>query len=422
MIKDSRDPKSKIFAPRVEHMRSSEIRELLSILQQDVISFAGGAPDPHTFPNIENFQEAVEYALANYEKAFQYGTTEGLSSFRKQISAFMLRQMNVKIDPNNILVTVGSQEALDIIGRVFLDYRSRLVVELPTYIAALQTFNIWSPKYIAVPTDDMGLNVDVLEERLRRIYDGGKRIKFVYTIPTGHNPLGTVMPLERRKHLLELADQHDFYIVEDDPYGFINYENVPPRLITLDGGDRVIYVSTFSKLFAPGFRLGWVTGPKEIINTLLLAKQAVTLCPPPFNQFVVEYFLRNRWIDKNIPKIREVYRAKRDAMVEAIIHYMPRQVKWIKPKAGFFVFMYLPEYVDTKHLLYKAIEKVKVAYVPGAGFYVDGKGRNTVRLSFSLPTPETIKEGIKRLGLFFDEHIHVESHSVKEIEKEEVVE
>jgi len=401
-------------------MRSSEIRELLSILQQDVISFAGGAPDPNTFPKIENFQEAVEYALANYEKAFQYGTTEGLLSFRKQISAFMYRQMNVKIDPENILVTVGSQEALDIIGRVFLDYRSRIVVELPTYIAALQTFNIWNPKYIAIPTDDDGLDIKVLENRLRRVYSGGKRVKLLYVVPTGHNPLGSVMPLDRRKRLLELAEKYDFYIVEDDPYGFITYDRVPPRLISLDGGERVIYVSTFSKLFSPGFRLGWIAGPSKIVKMLLLAKQAVTLCPPPFNQFVVEYFLRNRWIDGNIPNIREVYRVKRDAMLEAMNHYMPKSVRWIEPKAGFFVFTYLPEGIDSKALLYRAIEKVKVAYVPGAGFYVDGGGKNTLRLSFSLPTPETIKEGIKRLGLFFDQILPKESRDSLSIEEEMV--
>ena len=400
----SSDP-TRFYSPRVERMRSSEIRELLSMLQQDVISFAGGAPDPHTFPKVENFQEAVEYALANYEKAFQYGTTEGLFSFRKQISAFMYRQMGIKVDPDNILITVGSQEGLDILGRVFLDYKSRLAVELPTYIAALQTFNIWKPKYITIPTDDEGMNVEKFEEKLNRVYSGGKHIKFVYTIPNGHNPLGTVMPLDRRKYLLELAEKYDFYIVEDDPYGFISYVQTPPRLITMDGGDRVIYISTFSKLFAPGFRLGWVTGPTKIIKTLLLAKQAVTLCPPPFNQFVVEYFLRNRWIDQNIPRIRDIYKVKRDAMVEALDSYMPREVKWTTPKAGFFVFMYLPEKMDSKKLLYKAIEKIKVAYVPGAGFYVDGSGRNTVRLSFSLPTPDTIREGVKRLSLFFEEEI-----------------
>lgn len=416
----SDDLYTKLYASRVANMRSSEIRELLSILQQDVISFAGGAPDPNTFPKIENFQEAVEYTLANYEKAFQYGTTEGLLSFRKQISAFMYRQMNVKLDPENILVTVGSQEALDIIGRVFLDYRSRIVVELPTYIAALQTFNIWNPKYIAIPTDDDGLNIKVLESRLRRIYGGGKRVKLVYAVPTGHNPLGSVMPLDRRKRLLELAEKYDFYIVEDDPYGFITYDRVPPRLISLDGGERVIYVSTFSKLFSPGFRLGWIAGPSKIVKMLLLAKQAVTLCPPPFNQFVVEYFLRNRWIDGNIPNIRGVYRVKRDAMLEAMNHYMPKNVRWIEPKAGFFVFTYLPEGIDSKALLYRAIEKVKVAYVPGAGFYVDGGGKNTLRLSFSLPTPETIKEGMKRLGLFFDQILPKESRDSVSIEEEMV--
>ncbi len=383
-------------------MRSNIIRELLSFLQQDVISFAGGAPDPKTFPSVERFQEAVEYALTNYEKAFQYGTTEGMTQFRKQIAGFMLRMMNVKLNPENIVVTVGSQEGLDIISRVFIDRKSYVAVELPTYIAALQVFNTWGANYIPIPTDKNGMDTYELETRLKKLYADGGYIKFVYTIPTGHNPLGSVMPIDRRKHLLELAERYDFYIVEDDPYGFITYTNVPPRLITLDGGEHVIYVSTFSKIFAPGFRLGWVAASPEVIRRLVLAKQGVTLCPPPFNQYVVEYFLRNRWIDMNIENIRSIYRVKRDAMAEAVKEFFPRGIDWVEPDAGFFIFAYLPDGLDATELLYKAIERVKVAYVHGEGFYFDGSGKNTLRLSFSLPTPETIREGIKRLGHFFE--------------------
>ncbi len=395
----------KFLSEQMQGMRSNIIRELLSFLQQDVISFAGGAPDPKTFPRVENFQEAVEYALTNYEKAFQYGTTEGLPSFRKQIAAFMLRMMSVKLSPENIVVSVGSQESLDVIARLFLDRNSWVAVELPTYIAALQVFNIWKPRYITVPTDKKGMDVHALEKKLRRLYSDGGYLKFVYTIPTGHNPLGSVMPLDRRKHLLELADRYDFYIVEDDPYGFITYDRVPPRLITLDGGDRVIYISTFSKIFAPGFRLGWLAGPEEVVRRVVIAKQGTTLCAPPFNQFVVEYFLRNRWIDSNIERIREIYSVKRDAMAEAMREYMPSSIDWVEPDAGFFFFTYLPRGLDAMELLYRAIEEVKVAYVPGEGFYADGSGKNTLRLSFSLPTPDTIREGVKRLGMFFEKVI-----------------
>jgi len=398
----NRDINEKFLSEQARKMKSNIIRELLSFLQQDVISFAGGAPDPKTFPSIDKFQEAVEYALTNYEKAFQYGTTEGMVQFRKQIAGFMFRMMSVKLSPDNIAVTIGSQEGLEVISRVFLDRNSYVVVELPTYIAAIQVFNTWGARLIPVPTDKYGMDVEALDEILRRHYNNGGYVKFVYTIPTGHNPLGSVMPLDRRKYLLELADKYDFYIVEDDPYGFITYSKVPPRLITLDGGDRVIYTSTFSKIFAPGFRLGWVASSEEVIKRLVLAKQGTTLCPPPFNQYVVEYFLRNRWIDMNIPRIREIYRVKRDAMAEAVKQYFPRGIDWIEPDAGFFIFTYLPKELDATELLYKAIDKVKVAYVPGEGFYVDSSGKNTLRLSFSLPTPETIEEGVKRLGHFFE--------------------
>jgi len=398
--------KKDVFSMRTRWMRSSEIRELLRLISADVISFAGGAPDPNTFPTDEQLNDAFGYVIENKDSAFQYGVTEGSPALRKELSKFMSRNMNITIDPNEIIITVGSQEALELLGRIFIDKNSKIVVELPTYIAAIQAFSLWRPKFIGIPLDDEGMRIDILEKRLKRIYGAGGSVKFIYTIPTGHNPAGTVMSLERRKYLLELADRYDFYIVEDDPYGFITFtENIPPRIKALDKSNRVLYMSTLSKIFGPGLRIGWIAGPDEVIRMIGLAKQAIDLCTPPLNQAIAEYFLKTGMIEDNIPKIRETYRIKRNAMLEALDEYMSKEAKWTRPLAGFFIFMYLPKGINTKSILYDAINKIKVAYVPGSGFYVDGSGLNTIRLSYSLPPPEDIREGIRRLSLFLGEKI-----------------
>lgn len=390
-----------LFSTRVKHMKSSEIRELLKLISADIISFAGGAPDPRTFPDEEQLREAFDYVIENKSVAFQYGVTEGTPSLRKELSKFMSRNLGFKPDLDEIIITIGSQEALELIGRVSIDRGSKVVVELPTYIAAVQVFSFWRAKFIGIPLDDFGMRTDVLEKKLRRIYSKGGYIKFVYTIPTGHNPAGTVMSLDRRKHLLELAEEYNFYVIEDDPYGFITFtETIPPRLKSIDKNGRVIYLSTLSKIFGPGLRMGWAVGPKEVIRMMGLAKQAIDLCPPNFNQAVAEYFLKTGMIEDNIPKIRRIYREKRDAMLEALDEYMFKEAKWTRPEAGFFVFMYLPKTINTKALLYEAVNTIKVAYVPGSGFYINGGGQNTLRLSYSLPTPDVIREGIKRLSEF----------------------
>jgi 2-aminoadipate transaminase len=390
-------------------MRSSEIRELLKLIRGDIISFAGGAPDPDSFPKREEFLEAIEYVLANYASAFQYGITDGLPSLREEIIKFMDRMMDIKADLSDVIITVGSQQALETIGRLFVNKGDKIAIGLPTYIAAIQAFNLWRPKYIGIPLDFDGLRVDILEEYLRKFSGERRGIKFVYDVPTGHNPTGTIMSLDRRKYLLELASKYDFFIVEDDPYGFITFsDDVPPRLKSLDYEDRVIYVSTFSKIFAPGARLGWLVGPSTVVKYLSLANQAVNLCPPNLNQYIIEYYLKRRYIDKNIEFIRKLYKEKRDAMLESMDEYMPRDVEWTKPIAGFFVFAYLPEFIDAKKLLYYALEKEKVAYVPGSGFYADGSGHNTMRLSYSLPRPPLIREGIKRLGMVVSKAINKE--------------
>lgn len=388
------------FAARVDRIRSSEIRELLKLIREDIISFAGGAPDPSVFPSEEYIKESIEYIIQNRSSAFQYGITDGLPSFREEIIKFMESDMGIKADLNDVLVTIGSQQALEIIGRVFINQGDKIALGLPTYIAAIQAFSMWRPKYMGVPVDFKGMRIDVLEEIVRRYANTNKPIKFVYVIPTGQNPTGTIMPLERRKYLLELASKYNFFVVEDDPYGFITFsENVPPRIKSLDDENRVIYLSTFSKIFAPGARMGWIVGVDNVTRYLSLAIQAINLCPPNLMQYMIEFFLKRGYIHKNIPAIRNVYREKRDAMLDAMNDNMPKTVNWTKSDAGFFVFAYLPEYIDAKKLLYYSLETEKVAYVPGSGFFADGSGWNTMRLSYSLPKPDKIREGIKRLSI-----------------------
>ncbi len=394
------------FANRVDRMKSSDIRELLKLISADIISFTGGAPDPDAFPSPEQLREAIDYILANREKAFQYGITDGLPSFRESIIKFMERQMAIKAELKNVLVTNGSQEGLEVVGRLFINKGDKVAVGLPTYLAAIQAFNLWRPKYIGVPVDKDGLNTFTLEALVKKHRRTRKPIKFVYVVPTGQNPTGTIMSLERRKHLLEIASKYDLFIVEDDPYGFITFrDNIPPRIKALDDEDRVIYMSTFSKIFAPGVRLGWVVANETVIKHMSLAIQAINLCPPNFNQYMLKYFLDKRLIDNNIPKIRRIYREKRDAMLMAMDEYMPSEVNYYRPDAGFFVFAYLPDYIDAKKLLYYAIEKEKVAFVPGRSFFVDGSGYNTMRLSYSLPKPNVIITGIERLSRVIKDHI-----------------
>ena len=387
------------FAARVDRMRSSEIRELLKLIHGDIISFAGGAPDPDAFPSKEQIHKSVEYLIENREDAFQYGITDGLTSFREEIIKFMDRNMDIKTDLNEVIVTVGSQQALEVIGRVFINQGDKVALGLPTYIAAIQAFNMWRPKYIGIPLDFEGMKIDVLEDTVKKHRNTNKPIKFVYIVPTGQNPTGTVMPLERRKYLLELSSKYDFFIVEDDPYGFITFsKDIPPRLKSLDDEGRVIYLSTFSKIFAPGARVGWIVGVDNVTKYLSLAIQSINLCPPNLIQYMIEFFLKKGYIEQNIPMIRRMYHEKRDAMTETMDEYMPKVVDWTRPSAGFFVFAYLPNYINTKKLLYYALETEKIAYVPGSGFFADGSGWNTMRLSYSLPKPNIIREGIKRLS------------------------
>jgi 2-aminoadipate transaminase len=390
------------YAQRTQRLQSSAIRELLKLTEQpDMISFAGGLPAPEVFP-VAEFQAACQRVLAQHgPQALQYSTTEGYRPLREMIARHMARY-GIVVEPDNVLITSGSQQALDLIGKVFVNPGDRLLVEKPTYVGALQAWNAYQAEYLSVPLDDDGLRTDVLEAALR----AGP--KFIYVLPNFHNPAGVTLALERRRTLVDLADRYGVPIVEDDPYGQLRYEgeHLPP-LVVLDGqlhasdgapySGNVLYLSTFSKTLAPGLRLGWIVAPAEVIRRLALAKQGADLHTSTLTQMVAYEVARGGFLDRHVRVIRQVYRERRDAMVMALAKYFPPGVRWTTPQGGLFLWVTLPEGVDAADLLPAAIA-ARVAFVPGAAFHADGSGRHTLRLNFSNATPAQIDAGVRRLG------------------------
>jgi 2-aminoadipate transaminase len=390
-------------------MGSSVIRELLKFTEQpDIISFAGGLPAPEVFP-VKEFREACNYVLDHCgPQALQYSTTEGYTPLREMIAQRTARY-SVEVTPDNILITSGSQQALDFIGRLFLNRGDYIVVESPTYLGALQAWNAYGAQYIPVRADEDGMIVDELEAALR------VGPKFIYVLPNFQNPGGSTLSLERRQKLVELADRYGVPIVEDDPYGQLRYEGDHiPSVVSLDSQFRgpngghytgnVIYLSTFSKLLAPGLRLAWVIAPPQVIRKLVMAKQAADLHTSSFNQYVAYQVGREGFIDEHVKVIRATYKERRDVMFEMMEEMFPQGVTWSKPKGGMFLWGTLPEGMDAAEVLKRAIEK-KVAFVPGEAFHPCGGGKNTMRINFSYSSPDTIREGITRLGTTLKETI-----------------
>jgi 2-aminoadipate transaminase len=390
------------FAQRTQRMKSSAIRELLKLTElPDVISFAGGLPAPEVFP-IEQIRKACSTVLDEQgSMALQYGTTEGYLPLREMIVRHSAKY-GIEISPDNILITSGSQQALDLIGKIFINRGDRILVESPTYLGALQAWNAYGAEYIAVPSDENGINTDFLEEGLRT------GPKFIYVLSNFQNPTGVTISLERRKKIVELADRYGVPIIEDDPYGQLRFEgNHIPPIVVLDNQTRtknrcyagnVIYLSTFSKILAPGLRLAWVIAPPEVIRKLVQAKQGADLHTATFNQVVAYEVGRGGFIDQHVLTIRKVYRERRDVMLEALEEHMPPGVRWTHPQGGLFLWATLPEGMSSADLLLKAVEQ-KVAFVPGASFHPCGGGENTLRLNFSYSSPGLINEGISRLGM-----------------------
>jgi 2-aminoadipate transaminase len=408
------------FAQRTKGMSGSVIRELLKLTEQgDIISFAGGLPAPDVFP-IEQVAQATQRVLEEHgEQALQYGTTEGYKPLREMLARHTGRY-GLHLTPDNILVTSGSQQALDLIGKVFINRGDKIVTESPTYLGALQAWNAYGAEYVTVSCDEHGMVIDELEPALRA------GAKFIYVLPNFQNPTGVTLSLERRKKLVEIADRYGVPIVEDDPYGQLRYEgeHLPPVAViderNCHSGDEcytgnVIYLSTFSKILSPGLRLGWVTASPTVIAKLAQAKQGADLNTSTFTQMVAFETSRNNFIDSHIQTIRRVYSERRDVMLRAMEEHFPEGVTWTRPSGGLFLWVVLPEGTDTTELLKVAVEH-KVAFVPGESFHPNGGGKNTMRLNFSYCKPEAINEGIRRLGDVLREVVEVTAPQAEEYE------
>lgn len=389
------------YAMRTQRMKSSAIRELLKLIEQpDIISFAGGLPAPEVFP-INEFKEACIKVLDQTGPlALQYGTTEGFAPLREMVARHT-EKYGLSITPDNVMITSGSQQALDLIGKVFINRGDHILVENPTYLGALQAWNAYGAEYITVKSDEHGMITDELEAALR------SGPKFIYVLPNFQNPTGTTLLLERRKKLVELADNYGVPIIEDDPYGQLRFEGEHlPSVAVVDNQFRsldttysgnVIYLSTFSKILAPGIRLAWVIAPTEVIRKLVQAKQGADLHTSTFNQMVAHEVGHGGFLDKHVLTIRRIYKERRDAMLDSLEEHMPEGVKWTHPQGGLFLWATLPQDMDSTEILKDAINQ-KVAYVPGDSFHPNGGGKDTIRFNFSYCRPEVINEGISRLG------------------------
>jgi 2-aminoadipate transaminase len=390
------------YATRTNRMKASAIRELLKLTERpEVISFGGGMPAPEIFP-VEEVNKACDRILKNSsDKALQYGTTEGYNPLREMIAADA-KKRGFSCDIDNIIMTSGSQQALDLLGKVFIDPGDRILVENPTYLGTLQAWNSYECEYITVKSDQYGMLPDSLEEQLKT------HPKLMYAIPNFQNPTGISFSLERRKKVVELADKYGVPIVEDDPYGRLRYDGVDiPTLAQLDSEMRgqtnsqyngnVIYLSTFSKILAPGIRLAWVIGPVEAVSKMAQAKQGVDLNTSTFNQMIAYEVGKDGFIDKHLEVIKRVYHERRDVMLDALEEHCPQSIRWTHPDGGLFLWVTLPEGNDAAELMVEAL-KENVAYVPGGSFHPLGGGDNTMRLNFSFANPQTINEGIGRLA------------------------
>ncbi len=387
------------YARRARLMTGSAIRELLKLTEQpDFISFAGGLPAPESFP-VAEVAAAVQAILHDRgPQSLQYGATEGYRPLRELIARRTSTDGHV-VSVENVLITSGSQQALDLLGKVFLDVGDRVLLESPTYLAVLQAWNAYEATYLELPLDEAGLDPAALEPALRG------EPKFLYCVPNFQNPTGVTLSLARRQRLVALAAAHGMPLVEDDPYGSLRFEgDALPSLLTIAGAvGGVIQLSTFSKTLAPGLRVGWVVAPAEVIGRLALAKQGTDLHTGTLDQYIVHELLAGGQIEAGLPAIVARYRERRDTMLTALAEHFPADVRWTRPAGGMFLWVTLPRGIDASDLLPAAVER-GVAFVPGKSFFPNGGGENTMRLNFSNASPERIREGIARLGSLLREY------------------
>jgi 2-aminoadipate transaminase len=389
----------RLFSTRSKNLKSSEIRELLKLTQSPgFISLAGGLPNPQAFP-VTAIHECIEKVFKNnISNALQYGATEGLPLLRSVLAQRMKQKKNIDCQLHDILITSGAQQALSFIAFNLLDPGDTYITSAPTYLGALQAFHAYQGSCECIPMNDQGIDIDSLRRNLKRLHRTGITPKFLYAVATFQNPSGESISLEHRKELIEIASEYDFMIVEDDPYGELIFEGDPiPPIKSLDNKGRVIYVGTFSKVLAPGFRLAWVIASEEIINRFALTKQSADLCSNMFVQYVAYEYIKGGYLEKQIEHIKELYRHKRDVMIKALKEFFPEGAKWTVPHGGMFLWVTLPKNVNTRLMFKRAVNK-KVAYVVGDAFYPDSSNYNSMRLNFSYSEDDVIIEGIKRLA------------------------
>jgi 2-aminoadipate transaminase len=387
-----------LFARRTEGMRASDIREILKVTAQpEVISLAGGLPAPELFP-IDEYRRAFEWVLeSDGAVALQYGPSEGYRPLREYLAS-RLTGFGMACSADDVIITNGSQQALDLIARILLDPGDSVLVEKPTYLGALQAFNQYQARYAVVRMDEDGMIVDDVERLLDSAGASERRIKFLYAIPNFQNPTGRSMSLERRQRLVAVASQHGVPIIEDDPYGELRFEGERlPTLKSLDTTGSVIYLGTFSKILAPGLRLGWIVAAPEFMEGILHGKQPADLHTGMAQQMATYEVCKDGFVDTQVERIRAFYKERRDIMLRALEEHFPSDAHFTRPAGGMFIWAELAGNVDTRELLLDAVQD-KVAFVPGQGFHPDNSGTNTMRLNFSNVPPDQLREGVRRLG------------------------
>ncbi|MGZ6694047.1 MAG: aminotransferase-like domain-containing protein [Solirubrobacteraceae bacterium] len=387
-----------LFASRTSVMKSSAMRDLMAITERpEVISLAGGLPDTSTFPAEELAAVLSRLAAGDSARALQYGPTEGMAAVKDAIAVVMAAE-GTHVDPEDVLVTTGGQQVIDLVCKTLVDPGDVIVAEAPTYPGAVPAFSAYQADVVQIAMDDAGMKVDELEATLDRLEREGRTPKFIYTIPTFQNPGGVTMSLPRRRRLVEVARERELLVLEDNPYGLLRYEgDALPTLRSLDGGDFVIYLGTFSKILSPGVRLGWAVAPAPVLEKMNMGKQASDLCSSSLSQlFVARYFTEGRW-EAYLDSLRALYRRRRDVMLEALAEHLPPEATWTRPQGGLFLWATLPDYLDTTDMLARALSR-NVAFVPGRAAYLDGRGAASMRLNFSGVDDDDIREGVRRIG------------------------
>jgi 2-aminoadipate transaminase len=398
-----------LFASRTQVMTSSAMRDLMAITARpEVISLAGGLPDTSTFPAEDVAALMARVAADAAAQALQYGPTEGLGEVKACIVEVMAAE-GMHADPDDLLVTTGGQQVIDLVCKALIDPGDVIVAEGPTYPGAVPTFSTYEADVVQIAMDDDGMRIDALEAALDRLAEAKRTPKFIYTVPSFQNPAGVTMALDRRRRLVRLAAERELLVLEDNPYGLLRYEGEPqPTLYGLDGGEYVIYLGTFSKILSPGLRLGWAAAPAPVLQKLNLGKQAADLCSSPFTQhFVTAFFVQRDW-RAYLERQRALYLRRRDVMLDALATHFPAEARWTRPQGGLFLWATLPGYIDTTDLLARALRD-HVAFVPGRAAYLDGRGGSEMRLNFSGVGEDDIREGVRRIGKVVREQVELYS-------------